>query len=288
MAGRFLENWKHHRRWFSPLLKITLKCKSATIFISHSQTSEWSKLYQTQFTSSEVVKYGVPARLKKTILAIYPKCMHCSQGTSKCLETYPQKTQTILLISSRYRDTCWSQYQYRFFKLESLNMSLSWNFIVLCSKSLSISLSIVRLSGISLSLSIENCDFQVSVSVSVSKILISKSQSQSQYRNKSFQSLSLSIELKNMVSSVSGVYGYNNNVSILHFRHDSCFDVLNSESDFEREKMGSRRGSATGQWARHRHHTLNSPQKTLTFASFWQNFPKFSEFPILFYTFWHS
>ena len=97
-----------------------------------------------------------------------------------------------------------SQSQYRFFKLQSLNMSLSWNFIVLCSKSLSISLSIVRLSGISLSLSIENCDFQVSVSVSVSKILISKSQSQSQYRNKSFQSLSLSIELKNMVSSVSG------------------------------------------------------------------------------------
>ena len=99
-----------------------------------------------------------------------------------------------------------SQSQYRFFKLQSLNMSLSWNFIVLCSKSLSISLSIVRLSGISLSLSIENCDFQVSVSVSVSKILISKSQSQSQYRNKSFQSLSLSIELKNMVSSVSAIF----------------------------------------------------------------------------------
>ena len=101
--------------------------ESATIFISHSQTSEWSKLYQTQFTSSEVVKYGVPARLKKTILAIYPKCMHCSQGTSKCLETYPQKTQTILLISSRYRDTCWSQYQYRFFTTLSCILSIIIN-----------------------------------------------------------------------------------------------------------------------------------------------------------------
>ena len=76
------------------------------------------------------------------------------------------------------------------------NMSLTYNFTVQCS----ISLSIMRLSGISLS--IENCDFQVSVSVSVSKIWLSKSQSE--YWNKSFQSLS--IELRNMVSSVSALY----------------------------------------------------------------------------------